>query len=75
MMTASDWPSARAAFQKALLERPRSGFSLYGIALSAERGGDAKAAATEYEEFLAAWKNADSDLPQVAHARAYVAEH
>jgi chorismate mutase len=29
-------------------------------------------ARTEYAEFLAAWKNADSGLPELAHAREYM---
>jgi tetratricopeptide (TPR) repeat protein len=74
-MAASDWTSAIAAYKKALDERPHSGFPLYGIALASERAGDTAAAAAEYTEFLAAWKTADSDLPQLAHARAYLASH
>ena len=37
MMTAGKWPEAEAAFQKALVERPNSGFALYGIARAKER--------------------------------------
>jgi tetratricopeptide (TPR) repeat protein len=75
LMNAADWTDAKAAYQKALVERPKSGFPLYGIALSSERAGDAKAAGKEYAEFVEAWKNADPQLPQLAHARAYLAEH
>jgi len=74
-MAASDWPAAKAAYEEALVERPRSGFPLFGIAKASEQAGDTTAAATEYAEFLAAWKSADSSLPQLAHARAYVASH
>lgn len=74
-LAASNWTEAKAAFQQALADRPRSGFPLYGIALASEQSGDSKAAAAEYEEFLSAWKSADSDLPQLAHARAYIAAH
>jgi tetratricopeptide (TPR) repeat protein len=74
-MAASDWPAARAAYEQALVERPRSGFPLFGIAKASEQAGDTTAAATEYAEFLAAWKSADSSLPQLVHARAYVASH
>jgi tetratricopeptide (TPR) repeat protein len=75
LLEASAWLDAKAAFEKALVERPKSGFSLYGIARSSEQAGEVKAAATEYAEFVAAWKNADAGLPQLAHARAYLAEH
>ena len=74
-LAASNWTEAKAAFKQALADRPRSGFPLYGIALASEQSGDSKAAAAEYEDFLSAWKSADSDLPQLAHARAYITSH
>ncbi len=74
-MAAADWTAAKAAYQEALVERPRSGFPLYGIALASEQSGDTKAAATEYTDFLSAWKSADPNLPQIAHARDYLASH
>ena len=74
-MAASDWTAAKTAYKQALVDRPRSGFPLYGIALASEQAGDATAATVEYREFLAAWKSADSSLPQLAHARAYLASH
>ena len=74
LMDAKAWTDAREAFKKALDERPRSGFPLYGIALCSERAGDAKEATKEYAEFVAAWNDADPELPQLAHARAYLAE-
>jgi hypothetical protein len=74
-MAASDWTAAKAAYQAALVERPHSGFPLYGIASASEKAGDASSATAEYSEFLTAWKSADADLPQLAHARDYVASH
>jgi hypothetical protein len=74
-MADSDWTDAKAAYKVALLDRPRSGFPLYGIALASEQAGNLSAAAHEYADFLAAWKSADSDLPQLAHARAYLVSH
>ena len=74
-MAAADWTAAKAAYQEALVERPRSGFPLYGIALASEQSGDTKAAATEYTDFLSAWKSADPNLPQLTHARDYLASH
>ncbi len=75
LLAAAAWTDAKAAYEKALVERPKSGFPLYGIAISSERAGDAKAATAEYAEFVAAWKDADAGLPQLAHARAFLAEH
>ncbi|HMI52102.1 MAG TPA: hypothetical protein VK525_11350 [Candidatus Saccharimonadales bacterium] len=73
LLAAEDWSGARAAYRQALVERPKSGFPLYGIALSSERAGDAKSAAAEYREFLATWKDADSGRGELAHAREYLA--
>src|SRR5579864_4332464 len=74
-MAASDWTAAKSAYKEALVERPRSGFPLYGIAMASEKAGDASAATGAYTEFLAAWKSADSNLPQLTHARDYLASH
>jgi tetratricopeptide (TPR) repeat protein len=74
-LAAGDWTAAKAAYNEALVERPRSGFPLYGIALTNEQAGDVSSAAAGYTDFLAAWKSADSDLPRVAHARSYLASH
>jgi hypothetical protein len=74
-LAASNWTDAKSAYQQALIERPRSGFPLYGIALASEQAGDTAAATAGYTDFLAAWKSADTDLPQLAHARAYVSSH
>jgi len=75
LMAAGDFGGAAAAYQKVLTERPRSGYPLYGIALVAEKIGETTSAAETYADFLKAWSNADADLPQVAHARAFLAAH
>ena len=75
LLSAGDFAGAKDAFQKALAARPKSGFPLFGIAFTSEHAGDAKAAASAYNDFLAAWKDADSDLAQLSHARAYLAQH
>ena len=72
MLGARQWSAAKAAFERALAERPHSGFALYGIALSDENSGDRQAAGKAYREFLAAWRDADATLPQIAHARGYL---
>jgi len=43
--------------------------------MASEQAGDTTAAAAEYADFLAAWKSADSNLPQLTHARDYLASH
>jgi hypothetical protein len=73
MLAVSDWTDARAACEQALLERPQSGFALYGIALSSEKSADTAAAQKEYADFLAAWKDADPELLQMTHAKNYLA--
>lgn len=45
------------------------------MAVSSEKGGDRNAAAKEYSDFLAAWKDADPDSAQRIRAQAYLAEH
>jgi tetratricopeptide (TPR) repeat protein len=66
-------PSRAAdAYRAALKQRPHSGFALYGLALSAERAKEASAARDAYVEFLTEWRHADSNLPQVAHAKEFV---
>jgi tetratricopeptide (TPR) repeat protein len=69
-----DYSGAKAAFQKALDERPNSGFELYGIAHADELAGNTALAQTEYQVFLKAWPTADQDLPQITHARAVLGQ-
>jgi tetratricopeptide (TPR) repeat protein len=75
MMTAGKWPDAKAAFQQALVERPNSGFALYGIAQVTEKGGNTVATTVAYKQFLSAWKTADPGLPEVQHAQQWVSQH
>ncbi len=69
LLRAKDYAGARTAYQAALLERPASGFELYGIARADELAGHAAQAQTEYRDFLKAWPSADPALPEVLHAR------
>ena len=75
LLAANDWANARVAYQAALAERPRSGFPLFGIAMTHEHAGDVPAAVAAYTEFMQAWKDADAGLPQLVHAQAYLTEH
>lgn len=74
MLAAHQWADAKGAFERALVERPHSGLALYGIALASEKAGNREAAVKSYADFLSAWNEADSGLPQIAHARAYVTD-
>jgi tetratricopeptide (TPR) repeat protein len=74
LLRAKDYAGAKAAFQKALEERPKSGFELYGMARADELAGNASLAQTEYQAFLKAWPTADAKLPEVVHARAALGE-
>jgi hypothetical protein len=75
MMTAGKWPEAEAAFQKALVERPNSGFALYGLGQVREKMRDAGATSAAYRQFLSAWKTADPGLPEIQHAQQWMSQH
>ena len=69
LLRAKDYAGARTAYQEALVERPASGFELYGIAHADELAGNTAQAQTEYQAFLKAWPSADPKLPEVLHAQ------
>jgi len=75
MMTAGKWSDAKAASRQALVDRPNSGFALYGVAQAAEKTGDAGETTAAYKQFLSAWKTADPGLPQVEHAQQWLSHH
>lgn len=72
LLKAKDYAGARAAYERALKERPNSGFPLYGLARVAELSGDAAGARAAYTTFLKAWSNADAGMAEVAHAKQMV---
>jgi tetratricopeptide (TPR) repeat protein len=69
LLKAKDYAGAKAAYEAALIERPNSGFELYGLARVMELSGDTKGARIGYQEFLKAWPAADAGLAEVTHAR------
>jgi tetratricopeptide (TPR) repeat protein len=69
LIRAKDYAGAKAAYEAALVERPNSGFGLYGLAYVEELSGDNAGAREAYAAFLEAWPSADPTLPQVTHAR------
>jgi predicted Zn-dependent protease len=72
LMKAKDYAGAKAAYDEALIERPKSGFGLYGLARVKEAQGDAAGAREAYAAFLKAWEHADASLAEVAHAKQIV---
>jgi tetratricopeptide (TPR) repeat protein len=74
LMGAKDYAGAHKAYEAALVERPKSGFPLYGMARSSEAAGDSATARAEYANFVEAWKNGDPEASEMAHARQYLAE-
>jgi len=73
LMRAGDFAGAHKAYAEALVERPKSGFPLFGMARSSEAAGDATKARAEYAEFAEARKRGDPEMPEMAHAREYMA--
>jgi tetratricopeptide (TPR) repeat protein len=71
LLQAKDYAGAQTAYERALAERPHSGFALYGLARVKELQGDHAGAREAYAAFLNAWSHADSALPEVAHARQF----
>jgi tetratricopeptide (TPR) repeat protein len=69
LLRAKDYSGAKTAYQAALVERPASGFELYGVARADELAGNTAEAQTEYRAFLKGWPSADPGLPQLLHAR------
>lgn len=68
LLKAKDYKGAEEAYRAALVDRPNSGFDLYGLALVKESLGDTAGARDAYAAFQKAWPKADADLPEVLHA-------
>src|SRR5215472_852292 len=59
-------------FQRALRRTPNRPKLVFGLARAAEIQGDWETAKRRYGEFLAIWKTADSDRPELAKAREFL---
>jgi tetratricopeptide (TPR) repeat protein len=62
-------------FQKALNRTPKRPKLVFGLARAAQLQGDGQTAKKRYEEFLAIWKTADTDRPELTKAREFLREH
>jgi len=74
LMRAHRFADAKKAYQAALVERPNSGFPLFGIAQADAAAGDKAAANADFRALLSAWKNADPALPQMVAAREWIGQ-
>ncbi|MEO6806003.1 MAG: hypothetical protein ABI286_08125 [Edaphobacter sp.] len=72
LLRAKDYAGAHKSYAAALVERPNSGFPLYGMARSSELAGDATTARAEYAKFVEAWKSSDPGISEMAHAQEYL---
>jgi tetratricopeptide (TPR) repeat protein len=66
---------ATVYFQKALSRTPNRPKLIFGLARAAQLQGDTETAQKRYEEFLAIWRTADSDRPELAKAREFLRHH
>ncbi len=66
---------ARAAvewFEKTLVRTPNRSRAVLGLARARAAAGDAAGSRKAYQQFLANWKTADADLPEMKEARSAV---
>jgi tetratricopeptide (TPR) repeat protein len=61
---------ARRHFEQALARAPRRSLSLLGLARAANHIGDTAAARRAYADLARSWRQADSDLPELAEIAA-----
>lgn len=72
LMRARRYDEARQAYEAALKQRPESGFALYGVAQADAAANHKSEATADYAHLLRVWARADSDLPQLKAARAWM---
>ncbi|MFY9552808.1 MAG: hypothetical protein WAU32_16805 [Thermoanaerobaculia bacterium] len=65
---------AREQFLQTLERTPSRPKAIYGIGQAAQATGDQGMAQQRYKEFLALWKNADRDRPEIAAAKEFLAK-
>jgi hypothetical protein len=69
LLKAGNAAEARAEFERSLAHAPKRALSLLGLARAAAKAGDRAAAAEAYGRLAAVWRNADTDLPELAEVR------
>ena len=65
---------AKERYLQALKRTPGRPKAIYGIAVAAQATGDKITAQQRYQQFLALWKNADADRPEVTAAKEFLAK-
>jgi hypothetical protein len=66
---------AAGQFQQALKRTPGRPKAIYGLAQAERAVGDQEAARQHYQQFLVLWHAADSDRPELAVAKKFLAMH
>lgn len=74
LMRAKRYVEAKKAYEAALVDRPNSGYPLYGMAQADVALGDKAAATADYGSLIKAWSHADEGMMQVVAAKAWVGE-
>ena len=64
----------RREFEAALKENPNRYRGLYGAARAAEAAGDQEKAASYFTKLVTLSKNADTDRPEIAQAKTFLAK-
>ncbi|MEZ0325883.1 MAG: hypothetical protein ACAH95_08245 [Fimbriimonas sp.] len=71
LIAAKLYDEAILVYKDGLFYRPNSGWLLFGIAKAHEGAGRKSDALAAHKAFLAAWKTADADRPEIVHAKAF----
>jgi tetratricopeptide (TPR) repeat protein len=72
LMRDGKYGDAAQAFEEELKIRPNSGFAYLGMARAYVKDGNTGKARDSYRKFLAAWKNADKGLAEIAEANSWL---
>ena len=74
LLEAGQPAAAMRAYVTALVNTPNRYRGLYGAAVAAQAAGDRPAAAEYFTKLVALAKSADTERPELARARAFLAE-
>jgi hypothetical protein len=74
LLRARLYDEAKSAYEAELKRRPGSGYALFGIAQADAAAHRPALATTDYARLMQAWAQADSELPQLQAARAWMAQ-